>query len=456
VTRKLHPVSRGKFVLLNKLESGFLLFKTQQGLVAVEPSFWERVYLLWTFRNFRQLSLPLLNSRQTALINNLFREHAAPVSDDYEPSLKIGLIGVVENFVPPAPEIGTALAIGTALVIGAAPAAEIDASPRMEANLTEQNAGQYFGPHFAPHFAPPEIPIAVAPAIAADVPLAVKWEEAEEEGTQIDHAEIAPSSALDRLFAPKASWLRRASLRLAWSNVASSNPEASNPAASGPAASRPQISRIAISMFAAAIGALALCVGFGVAFHRVGAVPGSQAHSSPPQLSSPDSPSAPDPTPVAENPDPVPDGPPQPGAGPKPDPDPGPDAAVEPAPAEVPSSTTPTHPMTTPERTPRGPAAHVASRSSGGSHTAALSRVPASTSTRRMTLAPASRGAMMRSAQNYFDLAKQQMHKGNYAAAAANYKRAWRIEEKNAAARGRLVRARRSMPAEKESIAERR
>jgi len=60
-----------------------------------------------------------------------------------------------------------------------------------------------------------------------------------------------------------------------------------------------------------------------------------------------------------------------------------------------------------------------------------------------MTLAPGSRGAMARSAQSYFDLANQQMHKGNYAAAAANYKRAWRIEENSAAAEGRLVRARR-------------
>ncbi len=60
-------------MFLNKLESGFVLFQTRQGFVAVEPSsFWQRVYLLWTFRNFRQLSLPLLNSRQVALINNLF------------------------------------------------------------------------------------------------------------------------------------------------------------------------------------------------------------------------------------------------------------------------------------------------------------------------------------------------------------------------------------------------
>jgi IS1 family transposase len=53
-------------------------------------------------------------------------------------------------------------------------------------------------------------------------------------------------------------------------------------------------------------------------------------------------------------------------------------------------------------------------------------------------------------------LANQQMHNGNYAAAAANYKRAWRIEEKNAAARGRLVRARRAMQAQNESVANRR
>ena len=397
-------------MLLNKLESGFLLFQTQQGLVAVEPSFWQRVYLLWTFRNFRQLSLPLLNSRQTALINNLFRQHAAVVSHEYEPSLEIG---VVENFVPPAIEIGATLA------------AKTDASLAVKANLPEQTAGQYD--------APPVIPIAAAPAMKADVPPAAKWEEAEEEGTRIDRAEIAPKNALGRFFAPIISWLRLAS---------------SNLAAPKPAASRPQVSRIVISRFAAAIGALSLCVCFIVAFHRIGAVPGSQAHSSPPQLNSPDSPSAPGPTSVAENPATAPEMTPQVGAGP--------DAAVKPASAKVASSITTTHRMMTPERASRGATARVASRSSGGSHAAAFSRVPRSTSTRRMTLAPVSRGAMARSAQSYFDLAYQQMHKGNYAAATANYKRAWRIEENSAAAKGRLVRARRAMQAEKESIANRR
>jgi hypothetical protein len=408
VSRKLHPVSRGRFVLLNKLESGFLLFQTQQGLVAVEPSFWQRVYLLWTFRNFRQLSLPLLNPRQIALINNLFRQHAAVVSHEYEPSLEIG---VVENFVPPAIEIGATLAAKTA------------ASPAVKAKLPEQTAGQYV--------APPVIPIAAAPAIEADMPPVVKMEEAEEEGTGIARAEFAPSNALDRSFAPMFPWLRLRS---------------SNLAASKPAASRPQVSRIVILRFAAAIGALSLCVCFILAFHRIGAVPGSQAHSSPPQLNSPDSPSVPEPTPVAEGPATVPEGPPQAGDAP--------DTAVKPPPGKVASPIATTHRMTTPERASRGATARVATRSSGGPHAAAFSRAPAST--RRTTSAPGSRGAMARSAQRYFDLANQQMHKGNYAAAAANYKRAWQIEENSAAAKGRLVRARRTMQAENERIANRR
>ena len=73
-----------------------------------------------------------------------------------------------------------------------------------------------------------------------------------------------------------------------------------------------------------------------------------------------------------------------------------------------------------------------------------------------MTWAPGSRGANARSAKSYFDLADQQLHKGNYAAAAANYKRAWRIEEHIAAAKGRRARARLTMQAEKESIANQR
>ena len=84
-------------MLLNRLESGFLLFETPRGLVRAELSFRQRLALLWTFRNFRQLSVPLLNRREQMLVNSLFRHNAnvEPYSDD------VPVIGVIENFVPP-------------------------------------------------------------------------------------------------------------------------------------------------------------------------------------------------------------------------------------------------------------------------------------------------------------------------------------------------------------------
>ncbi|MFZ0226319.1 MAG: hypothetical protein WAL41_05080, partial [Mycobacterium sp.] len=89
-------------MILNKLESGLLLFDTPQGYVAVEPSFRERLYLLWTFRNFRQLSLPLLNARQNALIKDLARKNTAAKMERYD---ALRVIGVVENFSLPKAKV---------------------------------------------------------------------------------------------------------------------------------------------------------------------------------------------------------------------------------------------------------------------------------------------------------------------------------------------------------------
>jgi hypothetical protein len=109
--------------------------------------------------------------------------------------------------------------------------------------------------------------------------------------------------------------------------------------------------------------------------------------------------------------------------------------------------------MMTLERS-RGATARLASKSSGGSHTAVFSRVPIST--RRITLAPGSRGSAASAAQSYLDSANRQMDKGNYAAAIANYKRAWQVDGNSSAAKARLGRARRAMQAENEIIANRR
>src|SRR5450755_111131 len=89
-------------MLLDRLESGFLLFETPQGMVRAELSLRQRVRLLWTFRHFRQLSIPLLNERERALVNDLFRHNARVIlpSDHSSP-----VIGVIENFIPPQTEV---------------------------------------------------------------------------------------------------------------------------------------------------------------------------------------------------------------------------------------------------------------------------------------------------------------------------------------------------------------
>ncbi len=286
----------GKSVLLDKLESGFLLLQTRQGLVAVEPSsFWQRVYLLWTFRNFRQLSLPLLNTRQTALINNLFRENAEAVSQRYDPWL---VIGVVENFVPPPIEIDATLAT------------QIDAALAMKAKLPEEVAGL--------ELAPPEVQIKAAPAAKIDAASVAKEEE-REESAAIASAEFAYENAHenasdpapDRSLAPIVSWLKSVASKFGTtgveaSGIVASKLEASRLIASRLAASRitaPKLgmSRLAVSRVATAIGGLGLCVCFVIAWHRIGAVPGSQAHNSPVQLSSPSSSPLPEPVRVAES-----------------------------------------------------------------------------------------------------------------------------------------------------------
>jgi TonB family protein len=91
-------------MLLDRLESGFLLFETPQGMVRAELSLRQRVRLLWTFRHFRQLSIPLLNERERALVNALFQHNAGVVSlRDHG----LPVIGIVENFVPPLVQIDT-------------------------------------------------------------------------------------------------------------------------------------------------------------------------------------------------------------------------------------------------------------------------------------------------------------------------------------------------------------
>ena len=70
---------------------------TGHGVIYAPASGWNRVYLMWTFRNFHSLPQTVLNPRQQQLIGALYREaanHSAP--ELYEAPV----VGTVEGFNP--------------------------------------------------------------------------------------------------------------------------------------------------------------------------------------------------------------------------------------------------------------------------------------------------------------------------------------------------------------------
>jgi TonB family protein len=77
-----------------KIRTGLVELRTHIGSVYVSPSFWERIYLLWTFRNFQSLPKQVLNRHQQHLIDKLCR--AAIVSRN-GPIAGASIIGAVEN-----------------------------------------------------------------------------------------------------------------------------------------------------------------------------------------------------------------------------------------------------------------------------------------------------------------------------------------------------------------------
>lgn len=213
-------------MFLDRLQSGFLLFQTRQGLVRVDLSLRQRIYLLWTFRNFHQLSVPLLNSRQRELVNTLFRNNARVVSHSYN---RLLAIGVVENFVPPPVQIGAS---------------------------------------------PAQIPV--------QIPVQIK--ERQEE-VAAPHAEIAPKPNLVSSSSPRFAQSKLATSKLA-SKLATSKLAMSKLATSMLATSRRATSKLAtssraMSRLATTGGALCLCIVSVVAWHRIEGIPRSQAHNQP-------------------------------------------------------------------------------------------------------------------------------------------------------------------------------
>ena len=62
---------------ISKLRWGVLRLVTPVGPRYVQPTFWERVYLLWVFRHFEALPQNVLSGRARRLIEDLcMRQHS--------------------------------------------------------------------------------------------------------------------------------------------------------------------------------------------------------------------------------------------------------------------------------------------------------------------------------------------------------------------------------------------
>ena len=87
---------------LEKLFTGVLRVLTPLGARYIQPSFAQRIYLLWIFRHFKVLPLQVLTSRQRRVIDALCVEprFVPPTEKDgWEPSI----IGTLERRPPAAP-----------------------------------------------------------------------------------------------------------------------------------------------------------------------------------------------------------------------------------------------------------------------------------------------------------------------------------------------------------------
>ena len=209
-------------MFLDRLQSGFLLLETPHGMVPVELTCRQRIYLLWTFRHFRQLSLPLLNRRQVELISTLARNSAQTELQSYDPELAVG---VVENFATAKMETSAPQEKTAAI----APAKRIETVKKTTASIKEQH----------------------------------RKERTEE------RAKVVKLSAADRDFALKAA------------NIGASKRVTSKPETPKSPKTGLRLFGLSASRFATAGAVLCLCAGSLVVSQRMQMIPGLEAYSGP-------------------------------------------------------------------------------------------------------------------------------------------------------------------------------
>lgn len=79
---------------IEKIRRGVLHVSTDSGLRFVEPSLRERIYLLWTFRNFHILSEEILKPQELQLMRRLCNERRLmkPKGDADSQNCVIGIV----------------------------------------------------------------------------------------------------------------------------------------------------------------------------------------------------------------------------------------------------------------------------------------------------------------------------------------------------------------------------
>jgi periplasmic protein TonB len=124
------------------IRTGIVELRSSAGSFYARPSFWERLYLVWTFRNFHALPKEVLNPRQQRLAEKLCHGVDFTLRG---PIIRFPIIGVIENAAPVPIAKAQVLPAANNVVEMTASRAELD-MPRAvaagETSLRAANPGQ--------------------------------------------------------------------------------------------------------------------------------------------------------------------------------------------------------------------------------------------------------------------------------------------------------------------------
>jgi hypothetical protein len=89
---------------LEKLSWGVLRVLTPLGPRYVNPSFGQRLYLLWLFRNFQTLPVKVLSTRQQKWIDGLCAMHGFVALVELDGLSEVPVLGTLEQRPPMEPQ----------------------------------------------------------------------------------------------------------------------------------------------------------------------------------------------------------------------------------------------------------------------------------------------------------------------------------------------------------------